>query len=438
MTGGLLTALYRGEAVIEFAGHRTGRDELAGAVGAVAANVAGADRVAVVAEPTVRTLIAVAGILAAGAAVVPLHPAATETERDHILRTAQVDLVLDHVDPTASAPLPPEPAADASPALVLFTSGSTGPPKGVLLSRAAIAANLDAISDLWQWHSEDVLAHSLPLFHVHGLVFGGLGPLRLGCSLVHTGHYLKPVPHASLYFGVPTLWASLRESDLRALRPARLLVSGAGALTQRCFDRVQRLSGHRLLNRYAMTETLIITSPRLSDPRVSDLVGSPVPGGEVRLVPVDGDDGPTEVQVRGPSLFSGYAHDPRAIDDEGWFATGDFGEWTDAGALRLLGRTSTDLIKTGGYRVGAGEVEGALLKHPEVAEAAVLGLPDDLLGQRIAAWVVLSERVARPELEQFLTTRLAPYKRPTEIRVVDQLPRNSLGKIQKQRLVEEA
>lgn len=466
-TTALLPALREGRASVDVAGQRLEGDELTGAVGALARSVAGARRVAVVAHPSVATVVAVAGVLTAGATAVPLHPAAGAHEREHVLRDAAVDLVLDEPDlracpqaPARAAP-PPEPPADDSPALILYTSGSTGPPKGVVVPRRAIAASLDALADLWQWTPDDVLAHALPLSHVHGLVFGGLGPLRIGSPLVHTGRYLTPVPHATVYFGVPALWGSLGVADLRELRPARLLVSGADRLRRAVAERVLRHSGHRILNRYAMTETLAIASPRAADVRAEQSagwagsVGRPVPGMQVRLVDGDheyrgdhgdhGDHGDAadgagsggEVQVRGSGLFSGYLGRGRAVDGDGWFGTGDLGEWLPDGSLRLLGRKDTDLIKSGGYRIGAGEVEDALLAHPAVMEAAVLGVPDDRLGQRVAAWIVADDP-DRADLVSFLAAHLAPYKLPQEIHVVPALPRTALGKVHKSLLAAES
>jgi acyl-CoA synthetase (AMP-forming)/AMP-acid ligase II len=228
------------------------------------------------------------------------------------------------------------------------------------------------------------------------------------------------------------MWRLLSDTQARALCSARLLVSGASALPRGTGDRIEALSGHRILNRYAMTETLAITSPRWDLPRETGQVGPPLPGVEVRLRAAGDDFG--ELDVRGPSLFKGYLNLSPAIDDNGWFATGDLARWDESGSLRLVGRRSTDLIKTAGFRVGAGEVEDALLTHPGVTEAAVVGLPDEILGERVTAWIVADPGIDEKALRRHLAPLLARYKWPTEVRSVDALPRNALGKVQKQLL----
>jgi acyl-CoA synthetase (AMP-forming)/AMP-acid ligase II len=269
----LLTALAQGRASVEVGGERLRGDELVEAVGRVAAAVRGTRRVAVAAWPSVDTLVQVAGVIAGGATAVPVHPDATERERAYILADAGVDLEL-HGVPSGPSAAVDGVAVDDSEALVLYTSGSTGRPKGVPITRRAIEANLDALRAAWLWDEQDVVSHALPFFHVHGLVFGGLGPLRIGSPLVHTGRFFRPVADATVYFGVPAVWAALKKEHLRELRGARLLTSGAGALQQKVFDRVEACSGHRLVNRYAMTETLVITSPGLDRPKSPKSVGS--------------------------------------------------------------------------------------------------------------------------------------------------------------------
>jgi fatty acid CoA ligase FadD36 len=319
------------------------------------------------------------------------------------------------------------------PALILYTSGTTGPPKGAVLSHSAINSCLDGLASAWEWTASDVLVHGLPLFHVHGLVLGLLGALRVGSPLVHTG---RPTPAAyaaaggSLYFGVPTVWGRLaaEPSCAQALRSARLLVSGSAALPAPVLAALVSSAGKAPIERYGMTETLITLAARASSPRVPGSVGQPLDGVSVRL---DADGG---LQVRGPTLFDGYVgRGPAPLTADGWFATGDTATVDADGNFRILGRTATDLIKTGGYRVGAGEVEACLMAHPSVAEAAVIGAPDDDLGQRIVAFVVASG-VSAAELTTFVADELSVHKRPREVRFVPSLPRNALGKVQKSAL----
>ncbi|MBE3200873.1 acyl-CoA synthetase [Parafrankia sp. CH37] len=450
----MLTALRRGEAKVQMSDVSLEGDDLAGAVGAVAQRLRGLRRVAVVATPTMETVVAIAGAVEAGVTVVTINPQSGETERAYVLQDSAPDLILDQVDLTARAALPaePEPAAgaagaadlpggqggpggrggDESPALIIYTSGTTGPPKGAVIPRRAIAANIDALAQAWAWTPEDVLGHALPLFHVHGLVLGTLGPLRLGSALHHTGRF-APTPGGTLYFAVPTMWSRVPEPA--AFASARLLVSGSAALPVPVFERLVALAGQRVAERYGLTETLINTAARADGERRPGLVGAPLPGVDVRVTGTD-EFGP--VEVRGPNVFSGYLGNPAAtaaaLTPDGWFATGDLGLFEPDGQLRIVGRQSTDLIKSGGYKIGAGEIENALLAHPAVAETAVIGVPDDDLGQRIVAFVVPHETVDAAVLVDHVATALAPHKRPREVRFVTSLPRNPLGKVQKKLL----
>jgi malonyl-CoA/methylmalonyl-CoA synthetase len=233
-----------------------------------------------------------------------------------------------------------------------------------------------------------------------------------------------------------------------ALRRARLLVSGSAALPAAEHRRLERLFGQRVIERYGLTETLMNCSMRLDDPPLAGYVGRPVPGVEVRLVdddrrPMDATDDETigEVAVRGPNLFKGYLNRPDATEEamrDGWFLTGDMATRNEAGSIKLVGRKSTDMIKSGGYRIGAGEIEGALLEHPAVAEVAVTAKPDEDLGERIVAWVVLEDgQTAEPdELTDHVANLLTRHKRPREVHFVDELPRNAMGKVMKRQLTD--
>jgi fatty acid CoA ligase FadD36 len=423
----------------------------------------------VLATPTAATVLAITGCLIAGVPVVPVPADVGQAERRHILTDSGAQAWLGPAPSEEEAPegLPhipvrvharswhryPEPSPDAT-AMVIYTSGTTGPPKGVQLSRRAVAADLDALAQAWQWTADDVLVHGLPLFHVHGLVLGLLGSLRIGNRFVHTG---KPTPAGyaracseaggTLFFGVPTVWSRIvaDRAAAEALRPARLLVSGSAALPVPVFDQLASLAGHRPVERYGATESLITLSTRADGERRAGWVGLPLTGVETRLVDDDGGpvpyDGETigRLHVRSATLFDGYLNRPDAtaevLDAEGWYRTGDAAVVDSGGMHRIVGRESVDLIKSGGYRVGAGEIETALLGHPDVAEAAVVGLPDPDLGQRIVAFVVGSGDVKPGALIDYVAQQLSVHKRPREVRVVDELPRNAMGKVLKKKLL---
>jgi fatty acid CoA ligase FadD36 len=434
------------------------RHELLGWAAAVAEDLSGAPVVAVDAVPGAPTVVAVTAALLAGVPIVPVPPDAGDLERGHILRDSGATLVLSDGPVEGDLPvLPitrrrrattlPEEPPPSHPALILYTSGTTGAPKGAVISRGAVAADLDALAEAWRWTPADTLVHGLPLYHVHGLVLGVLGPLRTGGRLVHTG---KPSPSAyaestgTMYFGVPTVWSRIAaQPDVcRRLAAARLLVSGSAPLPAPVFDRLRRLAGQAPVERYGMTETLITISARADGDRRPGQVGLPLTGVDTRLVDESGavvpSDGVTigHLQVRGTTLFDGYLRDGRpvsALRDDGWYATGDVATIAPDGWHRIVGRASTDLIKTGGYRVGAGEEEDAMLMHPAVREAAVIGRPDPDLGERITAFVV-ADPVPPEELITFVASRLSAHKRPRHVHLVDALPRNSMGKVQKNRL----
>ncbi|MET7763715.1 acyl-CoA synthetase [Streptomyces sp. NPDC005336] len=456
MTAPLLTSLAapggdRADA-LTVGGHPLAREELLGAAGAVAARIAGAPVVAVRASASPETVVAVVGALLAGVPVVPVPPDSGPAERDHILRDSGAALLL--TGEAAEAPVEtvpvdlsehaawskPEPDPESA-AFILYTSGTTGAPKGALISRRAVAADLDALAEAWAWTADDTLVHGLPLFHVHGLVLGVLGALRVGSRLVHTG---KPTPAAyaaaggTLYFGVPTVWNRIVQDpeSARALAGARLLVSGSAPLPAPVFRDLEQLTGQRPVERYGMTETLITLSTRADGERRPGYVGTPLTGIRTRIAAEEGAE-IGELQLTGPTLFAGYLGRPEATTgsytEDGWFRTGDIAAIEPDGFHRIVGRASTDMIKSGGYRIGAGEVENALLDHPAVREAAVIGAPHDDLGQQIVAYVV-ADGIGEQELIDFVATQLSVHKRPRKIRFLDALPRNAMGKPQKKLL----
>lgn len=436
------------------------RSDLVGAGTSAAERVSVARRVAILATPSASTVLAITGCLIAGVPFVPVPADVGAAERAHILNDSGAQAWLGEL-PAETEGLPhipvrmharswhryAEPSPD-SPAMIIYTSGTTGLPKGVVVSRRAVAADIDALAAAWQWTSADTLVHGLPLFHVHGLVLGLLGSLRIGNRFVHTG---KPTPEAyaeaagSLYFGVPTVWSRVvaDEASARALASARLLVSGSAPLPVPVFDALVRLTGHAPIERYGSTESLITISTVVDGERRPGWVGLPLPGVQTRLVDDDGapvpHDGETigRLQIKSPTVFSGYLNRPEAtaeaFDADGWYRTGDVAVIDDGGMHRIVGRESVDLIKTGGFRVGAGEIETVLLGYPGVDEVAVVGVPDDDLGQRIVAFVVGT--VAPEQVVDFVAQQLSVHKRPREVRLVDALPRNAMGKVLKKELM---
>jgi fatty acid CoA ligase FadD36 len=456
--------------------------ELLGAASVVADEIAGrsdpAAPVAVAATASAETVVAVVGALLAGAPVVPVPPDSGPAERGHVLtdsgaatwfgdKPRDVTLPGRRVDLSRRAGHEVREADGDGPALILYTSGTTGSPKGVLLSADAMAAGLDGLAEAWAWTATDTLAHGLPMFHVHGLVLGVFGALRTGSRLVHTvrptpANYARAVAEhgGSLLFGVPTVWSRIADdpASAAALTDARLLVSGSAPLPVPVFERVRELTGQAPVERYGMSETMITLAVRADGERRPGWVGVPVAGVETRLRAVAEDDGDEaggnvvtdedvpadgesigELQVRGPSLFDGYLNRPEATAGtwtaDGWFRTGDAAVVDATGYHRIVGRNSVDLIKSGGYRIGAGEVETALLAYEGISEAAVVGEPDDDLGQRIVAHVVCPDGpVDARAVMDFVGERLSKHKRPREVVVVDELPRNAMGKVQKARL----
>jgi fatty acid CoA ligase FadD36 len=419
--------------------------------------------VAVLARPTAKTVLAITGCLIAGVPVVPVPADVGAAERRHIIGDSGAQAWLGELpsEEDASEGLPHIPVrlharswhryaepAPESTAMIMYTSGTTGLPKGVLISRRAIAADIDALAKAWAWTPADTLVHGLPLFHVHGLVLGLLGSLRIGNRFVHTG---KPTPDSyaaadgSLYFGVPTVWSRVvaDASAAAALSKARLLVSGSAPLPVPVFDGLVRLTGHEPVERYGSTESLITLSTRVDGERRPGWVGLPLDGVQTRLAGEDGapvlHDGESigRLEVSSPTVFTGYLNRPDATAEvlgaDGWYRTGDVAAIDAGGMHRIVGRESVDLIKSGGYRIGAGEIETVLLGHSGVDEVAVVGVPDDDLGQRIVAFVVGS--AAPHELIDFVAQQLSVHKRPREVRVVESLPRNAMGKVQKKLLV---
>lgn len=442
---------------------RAGRPSLAGA------------RVAFLFEPSSAYVEAMLGVLAAGGTAVPLSQLHTEAEIGHLLATAQPEHILASEalagrlagsamvmgEPATAVPTDPGPTpGEADPALMLFTSGTTGQPKGVTLGHGALAATLVSLEEAWGWRVDDRLLHVLPLHHTHGVVVALGGALWAGARVRFAAFDAAAVwelfADHTIFMAVPTIYAKLLDAFRAAPAPAqtrwraaaqamRLLTSGSAALPASLFRDFATVAGQALLERYGMTEIGMALSNPLDGPRLPGAVGRELPGVRIDIVGDDGrllgPDEPGELRVRSPQMFSGYHGDPdttaRAFDDEGRFRTGDTGARDSAGVVRLLGRTSTDIIKSGGYKLSALEIESVLRDHPAVAEVAVIGVPDATWGERVTACVVARAGAALTvdDLRAFARDRLAPYKLPRELRLLPALPKTTLGKVQKRALM---
>jgi acyl-CoA synthetase (AMP-forming)/AMP-acid ligase II len=460
------------------------------------------DRIAVLAAPRAESVIALLAHYHAGLVHVPINTRYRETEVAHILVDSQAAAILtdaagvevldavvrDHpeldvvprIQLDAEAPLrrmdrsfvavsaaaddPGLAHADHDTALLIYTSGTTGRSKGVALSMTAVITAMRSLTELWGWRADDVLVLALPLFHVHGLGIGVHGALLHGMTIELVPRFSAAAVigaverGGTIFMGVPTMYRLLldhldaRPEDAAALAQARLFTAGSAALPVADFERFEALTGHRILERYGMSETLLTLSNPADGERRPGSVGLPVPGFEVRIVDDDGQDCapgvPGEIWVRGIGLMTEYWNQPeatRAAFRDGWFMTGDVATRDPDGYVRILGRRSVDIIKSGGFKISAREIEEVLAEHPAVAEVAVVGLADPTWGQKIAAAVLLipghrlTDRrmhlALYRELVRFASARMADYKKPRVLAVVTELPRNALGKIQKAQLV---
>ncbi|MCS6916726.1 MAG: AMP-binding protein [Chitinophagales bacterium] len=332
---------------------------------------------------------------------------------------------------------------EMQPALIVHTSGTTGRPKGVAHTHQAIFSNLTALHGLWQWTSADVVLHTLPLHHVHGLLVSVAGSLLAGSTLVfHERFDAAVVLHAlatqpiTLFMGVPTMYYRLVQQDGPSRFPAmRLFVSGSAPLPLSLAHAFYQRFGMHLLERAGMTEALMIFSNSSERPLTTGSVGKPLPGIQVRLVDERGQDvspfGIGEIWIKSPYLFRGYWNDPEATTEaftDGWFRTGDLGRCDADGNYYLVGRIR-DVIKSGGVLIFPSEIEQALLQMPGISDCAVVGIPDAEFGERIKACVVASQPLSAEDVIAHCRSHLASYKKPAVVEFYDSLPRNAMGKI---------
>lgn len=445
--------------------------------------LAGADdlnqaRVAFLVPPSFMYAAVQRGIWQAGGVAVPLATSHPPPELEYVIRDSGATCVVgldgarDVLSPLAAAAgarfLPAHVMMDTEPAaalphlgaprraMIVYTSGTTGRPKGVVTTHANIGAQVASLVEAWGWTPADRLLLVLPLHHVHGIVNG------LGSALAVTATCEIPKGfdaetvwdrlasgEITVFTAVPTIYHLLiaawdaspakQRAWSEGARRLRLMMSGSAALPVQILERWREITGHTLLERYGMTEIGMALSNPLRGERRPGFVGTPLPDVEVRLVDDNGgpvEDGTAgELEVRGPNVFLEYWQRPeetKAAFRDGWFRTGDVAV-LESGAYRLLGRTSVDIIKTGGYKVSALEIEEVLRRHPAIAECAVVGVPDPQWGERVSAAVELrpGTGITIDDLQEWAQALLAPYKLPRALRAVTALPRNAMGKVVK-------
>jgi len=443
------------------------RDDLKAQAEQVAGGLSGlgvkpGDRVGLYAASNLDWVIAYLGAQRAGACVVPMNPEYHSAEVAHIVGNAEPSLVITdservsvidklglravdvHDPPRAAAPPMPD-LTPESPAAILYTSGTTGRPKGAVLDHGGLLAQARGAIEMWRWTARDVLVHALPLFHLHGLGMGLHGTLLSGGSAtvipfspqaVIAQFTRNDAERGTMFFGVPAMYQRLcdwLDEDPTELTHVRLFVSGSAPLPPALFERCERLLGQAPVERYGITEGGIVVTNPYEGPRRPGRVGIPFPGVEVKLGEKD------EVLLKGGQVFKGYwrneAATREAFTEDGFFKTADVGEIADDGTLAIRGRLK-ELIISGGFNVYPREVELVLETHPAVEEVAVAGVPSEAWGEEVTAFVVpsKSQELVESELIAYARERLATYKCPRRIIVIDQLPRNAMGKVERSKL----
>ncbi|WP_333807973.1 AMP-binding protein [Phenylobacterium sp.] len=407
------------------------------------AGVQPGDRVALQVEKSVEAVVIYLAALKVGAVFLPLNAAYTEGEVDYFLRDAEPALFLRDAQAflAGAADLAPElqvePRAADDLAAIIYTSGTTGRSKGAMLTHGALAANALALHEAWGFSPDDVLLHALPIFHVHGLFVALHCAFLSGCPMVWLNRFdeaavLEGLADATVMMGVPTFYTRLLAHPgltREVTAHMRLFISGSAPLLESAFEGFEARTGHRILERYGMSEAVIITTNPLDGERKPGSVGFPLPGVDLRI---GGGQETGVIEIRGPSVFSGYWRMPEKTAEEftadGYFITGDVGRLDPDGRLWISGRAK-DLIISGGYNVYPKEVELLLDEQTGVRESAVVGVPHPDFGEGVVA--VGEGQGDEAALIAALRSRLAGYKTPKRVVFVDALPRNAMGKIQK-------
>ena len=434
------------------------------------------DRVIVQLDKSAAAVVLYLGCVRSGAVFIPLNTAYTPHEVEHFIADADPTLVI--AGPSTSATLAkfdgpreivegdlnkapwldcPNDAAPAAqvgphdPAAILYTSGTTGRAKGAILTQRNLSSNMLVLHRAWRWHERDVLLHTLPIYHAHGLFVALHGALLNGSAIIFHEKFeaaavIRDLPQATVFMGVPTFYTRLLDHpqfDRSVCRNVRVFISGSAPLLDSTFTAFRDRTGHEILERYGMTEALMVTSNPYDGPRRPGTVGRPLPGVDVRIMTEDaklaGPNQPGALQLKGPNLFAGYWRNPEKTAAEhtadAYFISGDVATRDEDGFISIVGRDK-DLIISGGFNVYPKEIELLIDGLPGVAETAVIGVPHPDFGEGVVAFVVPrpGALVQTAELQAATSTELAAFKRPKAWIAVDELPRNAMGKVQKAKL----
>ena len=443
------------------------------------------DRVTVQVDKSPQAVMLYLACLRAGLIFHPLNMAYTLQELDHFLADARPSLLVcdaarkaqagaliqkhavEHVHtleangqgtlwtglPDYSQDFPVVPRQREDAALLIYTSGTTGKPKGAVITHENIASNAEALTRVWDWQTQDVLLHVLPIFHVHGLCVGLHLPLLAGSKIIFQPKFsvdktIKLLPHASVMMAVPTIYTRLL-TDSRFNRnlcaTLRLFISGSAPLLPETFTEFELRTGHRILERYGMTEAQMISSNPLQGTRRGGTVGFALPGVALRICDANGaalsHNEIGTLEIKGPNVFKGYWQNPEATQatfrDDGYFITGDIATVDENGVLSIVGREK-DLIISAGLNIYPSEIELQINQIPGVIDSAVFGAPHKDLGEGVVAAVIRrSIELSATDISQALEEDLSAFKLPRHIVFVEQFPRNAMGKIEKNRLREQ-
>jgi len=434
-------------------------------------------RIGILVNPNIDYVTILWGIWKSGGVAVPLSLSATENELKHYISDSGINIIIsskrceqkqnipniddleliniENLETHRKTPLPK--LSLERRAMIIYTSGTTNKPKGVVSTHKNIEAQITALTEAWHWNKEDHIPLFLPLHHIHGIINSLCCPLFVGAKTTmlesfNVDHICEEVSSKdfTVFTAVPTIYFSLIDkletsndkNIINGFRKMRLMMSGSAALASEIHKKWKKLTGQELLERYGMTEVGMALSNKIDGERRPGSVGIPLPGVEIKLEDDEGkiiiNEGEAgQVMIRGPQVFLEYINLSGKTKDsfkEGWFLTGDVA-LLEKGYFRLLGRDSIDVIKSGGYKIAALEIEDTLLRHPNIKECAVIGKKDDKWGEIVVSAIVIREKeLSIEEVQKWCSKRLSGYKIPRIIKIIKELPKNSMGKIRKIKL----